>query len=101
MIVSAGREVMGDGTRKSRHCAAYYMLYASPVARCITDGCSCRKKAVRDTPRAIPKVQPRVEGERVSGLQSTAAIGQEALSSVLQPVTAHEGSIVTWWRGNG
>ncbi|KAI7780020.1 hypothetical protein LA080_000129 [Diaporthe eres] len=59
-------------------------------------------QVVRDTPMASSTVQTRVDSKRMSGLQTTAATGLwvASSSSVPRPVTAHEGSIVTWWRGN-
>lgn len=106
MIVSDvawDREGLGDGTRKSRHCAAHCVLYASLVFHGKTDGVLVSSSVVRDTPMASSTVQTWVDSKRMSGLQATAATGLCVAdsSSVAGPVTAHEGSIVTWWRGNG
>lgn len=69
----------GDGTRKSRHlCCALYVVRVCFVGGMAEMEC-LSQKAVRDTPNLSSSAQPRVESKLVSGLQSTAAIGQPGL----------------------
>lgn len=94
MVVSgAGRdgEGLGDGTRKSRRCAAYCVLYASlrlPTAR-LSEGCSSPPGFARDTPIASSTVRTRVGSKRTSGLQTTAATGLLGCQLLKRAPTCH------------
>lgn len=101
---SAGwdREGPGDGTGVSRHCTAYCVLYASPVLHGKTDGCTPVLQVVRDTPKASSTTRTRADSEASgwpAGHSGYRALWAASSSGVLRPVTAHEGSIVTWWGG--